>query len=183
MASTTRAATPLNFDPRLLSPSPTADIEFRDTRYFNVAAPALLEEIPPLPLPPTADVLAKCPNAPFGIVTYEHLGVLVKFGRPHKVRVQEAQALQALRRAFPKGEVPVPELYGFKRSGDYSLIYMSIVPGQTLRDMWQDLSEAEKDSIASQLGAIVSTLRGLSQLPNEEHIGKVIKILAVAVSC
>ena len=169
--------TTFNLDPSLLSHSSTTDIEFRDTSYFKVASPA----IPVPPLPPPAAVLAERPHAHSAVVRYEHLGLLVKFGLPHKVRVEEAQALQALRRAFPNNEVPVPELYGWKISHGYNFIYMSIIPGQTLRAAWQHISQAEKESIATQLGAIVSALRGILQLPNKGHIGKMVRILAVAV--
>jgi hypothetical protein len=142
MANTMRGATSLTLDPCLLSPSSAADIEFRDTSYPKRFPPAILGEVPPLPppLPPPTDVLAQRPNARFGIVRYERLGVLVKFGLPRKVKIEEAQALQALRRAFRNDEVPVPELYGWKSINGYNFVYMSIVPGQTLRDTWQDLS-------------------------------------------
>ena len=34
---------------------------------------------------------------PFGTVSFEHLGLLVKFGAPHNVGLEEAQTLRAIR--------------------------------------------------------------------------------------
>lgn len=160
----------LQFDASLLPDALTDDIEFRDTSYFRGAAGS----IPAPPLPPPATVLAEHPHAHSGVVRYDTSGVIVKFGLAHKVRIEEAQALQAVRRAFPHNEVPVPELFGWKSSAGYNFIYMSIVPGQTLNSVWTSLSTLKRESIAEQLSRIVSKLRELKQPPAKECIGNVV---------
>lgn len=160
----------LQFDDSLLPDALTDDVEFRNTSYFRVAA----RSIPVPPLPPPAAVLAERPHAHSGTVRYEHLGLIVKFGLAHKVRVEEAQALQAVRRASPHNEVPVPELYGWKSSAGYNFIYMSLLPGQTLNSVWASLSTPERESIAEQLSRMVSKLRGLKQFPSKDCIGNCI---------
>ena len=160
----------LQFDASLLPDALTDNVEFRNTSYFAVAA----RSIPVPPLPPPAAVLAERPHAHSGTVRYEHLGLIIKFGLAHKVRIEEAQALEAVRRAFPHNEVPVPELYGWKSSAGYHFIYMSLVPGQTLNSVWASLGTPERESIAEQLSRVVSNLRGLNQFPAKECIGNLI---------
>ncbi|KAK3698975.1 hypothetical protein LTR37_016666 [Vermiconidia calcicola] len=125
------------------------------------------------PLPPPEAVLSKRPQDPLGVVHFENLGVVVKYGPPHKVRLEEAQAIQAIRRAFPGNEVPVPELYGWKTYEGRNFIYMSQMPGMTLKEAWANLSLTEKQSVTAQIGHIVSALRDIPHPSCYPYIGSI----------
>lgn len=45
---------------------------------------------------------------------FKELNLVVKLGSPQDGRLEEALTMQALRKAFRGGEVPVPEIFGCK---------------------------------------------------------------------
>ncbi len=55
-------------------------------------------------------------------------------------------------------------------------IYMSLVPGKTLQEIWTFLTTADKASIRDQLGRIVAALRRITQ-------GSFYRYLYVSQSC
>jgi len=60
------------------------------------------------------------------------------------VRLEEAQTMRALKSIFPSGEIPVPEVYGWRKHEGYNYIYLSLIPGSTLRQAWPTLQDGEK---------------------------------------
>lgn len=146
-------------------PAPAA-LDFHDTQFFLNNASGCS---PQLPTP--ASLRALCPGQQSGTVVLKDLGLFVKFGPYHKVSVEEAQTMQAVRRAFPNNEVLIPELVAWRRSENINFIYMSLIPGVTLEDSWPSLTEKEKVSITTQLKHMVSLLRTLRQHPAQQFIG------------
>ncbi|KAL1867497.1 hypothetical protein Daus18300_006341 [Diaporthe australafricana] len=73
---------------------------------------------------------------------------------------------EALSTAIKAG-IPCPEPYGAQVVDDgRNVIRMSFVPGQKLDEIWPSMSEDEKQSIARQLGDIITELRALEAPPN-----------------
>ena len=154
------------YDASLRSNPPPAALDFRDTQFFRKHASG---SSPQLPAP--AILRALRPGKHSGTVIFEDLGLFVKFGANHKVSIEEAQTMQAIRRAFPNKEIPIPKLFGWRRSEDINFIYMSLIPGVTLEASWPTLNEPEKASISNQLERMVSLLRTLKQYPTQQFIG------------
>ena len=94
-------------------------------------------------------------------------GVFVKFGPRSRVHVEEALALRFVNKMFSADQVPAPEVFGWKTAGDNgnesTFIYMSFVPGETLEEAWETLTQAEKTSISHQLADVVKALRSVEQ--------------------
>jgi hypothetical protein len=97
------------------------------------------------------------------IVKYNHLNLVVKFGDPSWVRLEEAQAMRVIIQLFQAQEVPVPELFGWRVDQGQSFTYMSLINGPTLGEAWPPLTSAEKNSICSQLSQTVTVLRRIKQ--------------------
>ncbi|KAH8200232.1 hypothetical protein TruAng_005624 [Truncatella angustata] len=81
--------------------------------------------------------------------------------------------MRAVKRAFPNNEVPVPEVFGWRRYGDKCFIYMSLIPGKTLREGWPALTEVDKKSICNDLAQIIVALRQVSQGSSNTFIGSI----------
>ncbi|PPJ51969.1 hypothetical protein CBER1_10085 [Cercospora berteroae] len=125
-------------------------------------------------LPTPQEVLARSRDGIGGVVKFEFLGLAVKSGPSDVLNFEEAQAMMAIRRAYSHGEVPVPEVFGWKTHETRRFIYMSLIEGKTLREAWDDLSTADKKEICAQLSKVVSLLRSIEQDPAErQYIGSV----------
>ncbi|KAF7872275.1 hypothetical protein EAF04_003199 [Stromatinia cepivora] len=103
-------------------------------------------------------------------VIFEHLNLLVKFGR--YVTVAEAQCLYIIKKVLGN-EVPVPELYGWRVDGHCVFIYMELIHGVTLRDQWDSMDISDKTSVCDQLSQIMTSLRRVEQDPNDIFIGSI----------
>lgn len=156
-------------DPSLLPDVSLAEIDFRDTSFFQSDG----AEQPELPSP--EDLIQQCPNLREGrtVAKFEHLNLVVKAGRSDYLRLEEAQTLRAIRQAFPSGEVPVPEVFGWRKVGVRNYIYMGLIPGKTLRQAWDSLTSADKASIRDQLAQIIAALRSIVQVSPSRFIGSV----------
>ncbi|KAI7777630.1 hypothetical protein LA080_003191 [Diaporthe eres] len=78
-------------------------LEFRDTSFFKSANSNL---------PSAAEVLqqhGKDSESFYGIAIFQELGLLVKFGQPSYVQLDNALTMRALWQAFPNRDIPVPE--------------------------------------------------------------------------
>lgn len=102
---------------------------------------------------------------------FEDLNLVVKSGHRQHGRLEEALTMRALRNTFPDGEVPVPEVFGWKIRGESEYIYMGLVPGVRLFDAWDSLSAEDKASICEHLGKIRMELQKLKH-PLGTFIGK-----------
>ncbi|KAK8087337.1 phosphotransferase enzyme family protein [Apiospora phragmitis] len=145
----------------------SAEIDFPDTSFFH-SPPSCP---PQLPAPST--ILEQRPDAGSqAVVKYEDLNLVVKFGTPTCVRLEEAQIMRAVRGAFPNNEVPVPKVFGWRQFGGKNFIYVSLVAGKTLREAWPVLTEVDKKSIQDDLRRIIVTLRQVTHGLLDPFIGK-----------
>ncbi|TGO22418.1 hypothetical protein BPAE_0169g00260 [Botrytis paeoniae] len=106
-------------------------------------------------LPTPAEVLALSGNGQTKPqpppVIFEHLNLLVKFGR--YVTLAEAQCLWIIREDLGD-EVPVPEIYGWRVDGDHDF-----------------MDDSDKTSVCEQLSKIISSLRSVEQDPQDSFVG------------
>lgn len=88
-------------------PENPSHLDFRDTSFFTG---------PNVHLPSPTDVLKQqaCNPQRHNIVFFEDLGLAVKFGTHPRVHLDEALTMRALWEAFPRHEVPVPEVFGWR---------------------------------------------------------------------
>ncbi|KAF1847163.1 phosphotransferase family protein [Cucurbitaria berberidis CBS 394.84] len=108
-------------------------------------------------------------------VRFEDLGLIVKFGPD--ISMTEAINLWVIRKVF-QHLVPVPEVYGWRvleREGKPRevFIYMQLVQGPTLEQRWMTMSFDEKQTISSDLRAMVSYLRSFRDNESEQCIGSI----------
>ncbi|EKJ69158.1 hypothetical protein NXS19_006686 [Fusarium pseudograminearum] len=143
------------------------EMDFLDSSFFQTRDST--QARPQLPTP--ASLFEEYGNRGADVITIEELNLAIKTNLQAYLNLEEAQTLWAIRKVFPNGEVPVPELFGWRKHGDRVFIYMSLVPGETLRQAWQSLTEHDKASLQNQLKDIIGTLRTLKQSP--EIIGSV----------
>lgn len=158
--------------------SSTGKIDFNDSSFFQPSTGSS----PVLPSPATVRQEWHKLGRHTRAIQFEDLGLVVKFGDPQSVRLEEAQAMKAIHQAFPNKEVPVPELFGWRVDQGQNFIYMSLVEGSTLREIWQLLTQDEKVSLRDQLGRIVAALRQLRQDPKHQYIGMFITLITWCTS-
>jgi hypothetical protein len=157
----------LKCDPRLHPSACPTSVDYRDTSFFQT--PTIGSQPPQLPDPST--VLEKLPGVTSGVVTFKDLSLVVKFGTPSELTVDEAQAIRAVGGTFSMDQVPVPELFGWRTQSGKSFIYRGLISGEQLRDSWKDLTRHEKRFISFQLGQIFAALRALSLSQSSIFIG------------
>jgi aminoglycoside phosphotransferase len=92
---------------------------------------------------------------------FPELKLFVKF-RP-KVSTAEAICLWAVKRHL-QGQVPVPDVYGWRVDGQDVFLFMELVPGVTLRERWDQLSYQDLLLVCDELRFVMSRLRSLKQL-------------------
>ncbi|KAK2789550.1 hypothetical protein FQN53_001669 [Emmonsiellopsis sp. PD_33] len=97
-------------------------------------------------------------------VVFENLGLFVKWGTATKI--SEAQSLYAVGK-YLQGNVPAPQIYGWRVDGAEKFIYMEYMQGQTLEQVWDTLSPDECVSICDELRTIYDNLRQLEQDPSD----------------
>lgn len=93
-------------------------------------------------------------------VRYPNQRLLVKYGSD--ITLAEGQCLW-----FMEGRlgdrVSVPEIYGWRRDGEETFLYMELLGGETLEARWEDLSVGERTDVCRQLRGIVDSWRELRQ--------------------
>ncbi|GLB42219.1 putative phosphotransferase enzyme family protein [Lyophyllum shimeji] len=87
--------------------------------------------------------------------------VVVKSGR--NVDPAEHCLLAYLQKHCPSMRAPEP--LGFVALGHQSYLFMSRIPGVTLHSRWPSMSDIQKESVCSQLDAMLSDLHSLSWTP------------------
>lgn len=101
-------------------------------------------------------------------VIFEEMGLFVKWGG--SVQLSEAQCLWAVRH-FLKGDVPVPEVYGWHTEGNEKYIYMEYVNGTSLEQVWPIMGHEDKVGICRELRTIYQHLRQVEQDQEDPFIG------------
>ncbi|KAL4811874.1 phosphotransferase enzyme family protein [Aspergillus spinulosporus] len=102
----------------------------------------------------------------------EELGLFVKWGS--SVQLSEAHCLYAVRQTL-KGDVPVPEVYGWRTEGNEKYIYMEYVNGISLEQAWPIMGQEDKAGVCRELRTIYQRLRQVEQDPEDPFIGNIIK--------
>lgn len=133
-----------------------AEMDFRDTSYFQSGH---------VSLPSPVSILQQFPDEGTRVVKFKHLNLAIKISESSYLKLEEAQTMRAIRQVFANNEVPVPvpEVFGWRQYGDQNFIYMSLIPGQTLREAWPTLTDTDKILIREDLSQIVKELRRLGQ--------------------
>jgi aminoglycoside phosphotransferase len=102
-------------------------------------------------------------------VSIPSLGLFVKYGGD--VTVTEAQTQLSLRSRL-SGSVPIPEVYGWAVDNGQTFIYMELVEGVALYEVWGRLGEPDRLGICEELRAMIQAWRALKQLEDPPYIGK-----------
>ena len=85
------------------------EYDFLDSSFFQDDATRQL--------PTPAFIFDHRPYGGRGVEKFEELGLAVKYGPSDYLRLEEAQTLYAIRKAFPNAEIPVPEVFGWRTHG------------------------------------------------------------------
>ncbi|WXC60307.1 hypothetical protein SNK03_006172 [Fusarium graminearum] len=147
------------------------EMDFLDSSFFQTRDST--QARPQLPTP--ASLFEEYGDCGADVITIKELNLAIKTDAQAYLNLEEVQTLWVIRKVFPNGDVPVPELFSWRKYGDWVFIYMSLVPGETLREVWQSLDEDDKASLQNRLKEIIGTLRKLKQSP--EIIGECIQCL------
>lgn len=144
--------------------SQSLDVDFSETSFFCDKDAKL---------PPPLEVYERQGQYTGQRVTIsKELNLVVKLGNPRDGRLGEALPMQTLRKAFPGGEVPVPEVFGCRNHNGAQFVYMSLVPGVSLSITWDELKAEDKVSICDQLGRVQSHLLSLSRGVSGGFVGR-----------
>jgi hypothetical protein len=130
-------------------------------------------------LPSLAEVRAEAiRQSPQGIsrfappVYFHGLNLVVKYGQ--KNTMGGGHCIWLIK-CYLKDQVPVPEVYAWKRDGhEFFLQYMQLVAGVTLRNCWNDLPPTHKDSIYQDRRQVIRGLRSLRQNSTQVFVGQCI---------
>ncbi|OTA86897.1 hypothetical protein M434DRAFT_399701 [Hypoxylon sp. CO27-5] len=111
---------------------------------------------------------ARSPSPP--PIPFEDLGLIVKYGS--EITIAEAQCLWYFNR-YMKDTVPTPELFGWRYDNGETFIYMELIKGDTLEDVWPSLTQEDQDIICGQLRTSVEAWRSLRQETEPYFIGHI----------
>lgn len=137
-----------------------AEMDFPDTSFFRSSGSAGGQ------LPTPASIIHQYGDGGARVIKIEDLNIAVKIDHESHLRLEELQTMRAIRQIFPDGEIPVPEVHGWRRHGEQIFIYMSLIRGKTLREAWPALSEGDKASLHVELSQVVASLRRIAQTPD-----------------
>jgi hypothetical protein len=131
------------------------EVDFRDTSFFQSKPSSGAE------LPSPSSILQKYGDRGRAVIKMEDLNLVVEMGQADYFQLEEAQAMIAVRAAFPEHELPMPEVFGWRKHGDKNFLYMSLVRGETLYKQWPTFIHEEKEYVCGELAGIVKALRRL----------------------
>ncbi|KAI0146110.1 hypothetical protein GGR57DRAFT_494356 [Xylariaceae sp. FL1272] len=103
-------------------------------------------------------------------IPFEDLGLVVKYGS--FITIAEAQCLWYFNK-YMKETVPTPELFGWCQDGGETFIFMELVRGDTLDEIWPSLRPEDQDFICEQLMTCVQAWRGLRQEKEPYYLGHI----------
>ncbi|KFA45567.1 hypothetical protein S40293_06591 [Stachybotrys chartarum IBT 40293] len=144
-------------------------VDFRDTSFFQTKEAST--SLSPTPLA----IIEQNPRVANDVLIFKNQNLVVKIGQSSMVKFEEALAMRAIKKAFPNNDIPVPEVFGWRKHDSLNFIYMSYIPGITLREAWPDFTEQDKSRVCNELREIVSILRRLNQPESPPFIGSVNK--------
>jgi hypothetical protein len=143
------------------------EADFLDTSFFQSNGAS--SSHPRLPTP--TEISRDPSHNNRKVVIFKSLNLAVKVKHKSTIKLEEVQAMIAIRRAFPNGEVPVPEVFGWRQHNEKIYIYQSLAAGISLKQAWPSLTKAEKFFICGELSKVVEALRRLKQDTPHPFIG------------
>lgn len=167
--ATPNGASPLRIDISTLPDISQPDMDILDSSFFQTGK----SPRPQLPSPASIyQSTTEGRRTRGGVTRFEELHLAVKMSSPSNLTsiLQEAQTMYAIRRLFLDGQVPVPELFGWRRYKERVFIYQSLVHGETMEDACYSLTEDGKLSLRNELAQITAALRSITQ-PSPNMIG------------
>ncbi|KFA75714.1 hypothetical protein S40288_04955 [Stachybotrys chartarum IBT 40288] len=164
-------------DPACFPDTSLDAVDFRDTSFFQTKEAST--SLSPTPLA----IIEENPRVEKDVLIFKDQHLAVKIGPSTMVKFEEALAMRAIKKAFPKNEIPVPEVFGWRKHGRLNFIYMSYVPGITLREAWPDFKEQDKQRVCKELHEVVSALRRLKQPKKPPFIGICLPSILPSFSC
>jgi Phosphotransferase enzyme family len=154
---------------------PTEDqITFPQSSFFRL----------PSSLPPPGHVRAiyRASGGDESLVTrvlrFPELGLIVKYGI--NVTKTEGQSLLVIN-TFLKDAVPTPEIFGWCKDGPEVFLYMQLISGPSLDDMWPTMREDQKLRVCHELNSIFTNLHSLEQDLCDRFVGTLSHTLVTAV--
>ncbi|ROW10168.1 hypothetical protein VMCG_01852 [Cytospora schulzeri] len=102
------------------------------------------------------------------IVRYPSLGLHVRYSQ--RVRLNEAQALWLANHHLGTSFV-APEIYGWRKDGADTFLFMELIEGQPLDEVWGSLPEADRQEICKELRVATSKLGTLRQAKGYTFLG------------
>jgi hypothetical protein len=154
----------LSIDASALPDITKPEMDFLDASFFR----SVDGSVPQLPSP--TSIIKQHGDGASRVIVLVDLSMAVKVGDRESLRLEEVQAMRATRQVFPHGEVPIPEVFGWRRHNQQLFVYMSLIHGSTLRNAWPSLTDEDKKAIQIDLRSVVSALRRISQ-DNPQNIG------------
>lgn len=150
----------LSIDALALPDITKPEMDFIESSFFQSSDC----QMPRLPSP--ASIIQQYGNQGH-VVIIEHLVLAVKIGYADRVRLEEVQAMRAIRQVFLHYEIPIPKVFGWRTHGQQLFMYMSLVQGITLFQAWPFLTPDDMTSIQRDLRRVTSLLRQIVQLEPE----------------
>ncbi|KAI1267651.1 kinase-like domain-containing protein [Xylariaceae sp. FL1019] len=145
------------------------NVVFRDSSFFqrnkcDLPTPERIREIDI----EINDYRARSDRPP--AIPFEDLGLVVKYGSV--ITIAEGQCLWYFNK-YMKETVPTPEVFGWCQDGGETFIFMELIPGDTLDEVWPSLGQEDQDAICEQLKTCVQAWRGLRQDKEPYHLGHI----------
>ncbi|KAF1956561.1 hypothetical protein CC80DRAFT_535230 [Byssothecium circinans] len=115
------------------------NIEFRDSTFFKthdtLPTPANVRRVASQSTNPMAQIPTRPPP-----VLFPDQGLIVKYGT--EITIAEGQCLLYIRKALR--DVPVPELFAWRKDDGQVFLYMELIEGITLEKKWETMGEEDK---------------------------------------
>ncbi|KAL8420379.1 hypothetical protein RB594_003245 [Gaeumannomyces avenae] len=96
------------------------------------------------------------------------MGLLVKYGAD-VTRVELETQIWV--REQLDGRVPIPEVFGWAEDGGQGFIYMALVDGKPLQELWGGMTEGQRFAICQDLREMAHAWKNLKPPTNEPYIG------------
>ncbi|KAH7271696.1 hypothetical protein B0J15DRAFT_576817 [Fusarium solani] len=127
-----------------------AEMDFPDSPFFQSG------DSPKPKLPTPASILQQYGDQGACVIQIEHLNMAVKINHEPYLRLEGAQTMRAVRRFFPDGEVPAPEVFEWRKYDGLVFIYSSYKLAGTQCTPWTRVRRPLTPAIGWRGGLAVS---------------------------
>jgi len=146
---------PLSIDESTLPDITQPSMDFLDSSFFRQHQHKTRVLMSP------AEIIRKYGRHGQEVIMLDDPPMAVKIHHVERFRLEEIQTMVAMRSIFPVGDIIVPEVFGYRHHDGMIHVYMSVMPGITLRQAWPTLTAVDKSNIQSDLRRVISTLRSI----------------------